>query len=1098
MLQIRRIPKEYTTIVLRSSYSSSTKKIRIPDWRAREKQPSNKAPKINHSFNGDDSFFKDLFQNRPKIVRTNIGEQSNVEALRKLIKNKPKITKPTDMSEVKLDLSKSNKQLVKMIQNKSQKNNKERYDIPSEDWLKNFSESEIKEISRLFKKLATTAKVSGKSMDQPISIGDLVTLGTENLRLYMVVGTPKSFDSRICTFLSDKGEIIFTTFHSIGYRFSGVIPEKFHDILKKFIVLEKKYLDTTPVGVPDAKFSKSNDALPKELQDENASGIVEEGEGEESEYEPNNLIVQQASSQLLTNTDVRTFIVPLVARSIYKQALIDISNLSSDKLGSMNLLLEELHTELQYDDHGQLNAPRTISIFEILYRLKYVGPDNKTDLNLGKSLNNVKDYENMEYPITDVLALLALLKVQSKLWKIIPAKSSFTPTKVRISSVAQISEEDRLSKFLASNKGMDEIVKSFKFSLTGKQISKKNMKQFKDIVALMKEYINDRFKDDNAMSTQVNSVIRKLDKLLIELKIPIDELYKNEYSSGRAYDLLTKLNNGTNFNPLLWSKETGISNKSPSVDVYSKQKVYEYFDSRDDCEEDKLLKTSMEANFYSTDPLKDVREDMKDTAIYCIDSPNAHEIDDGISIEEDGDEYAVSIHVAEPTSFIKPDSTISSIAFEKASTTYMPDEAFPMLPKVISDMAGLGIPDKDTRTFVVQYRIEKQLLDEFINKKLELANYTPSEELLQKIEKQINAKNKIFFATTRNYRQGFTYDKVNEVLATKELREQYKLTGETKDSDFNNLIKLEHISSLLMSIRRSKHAFIHANSNSQVYVEKSDTSYTESSFERTDENKLIIELANSLDAIIMSQSSITGVSTLLVSENMIIANYLTAKFASDNNIKILYRYLDPNFNEELVKEYNDIMKEQDSTGTDQLVQMYSFFTRGAITDKPRKHFLMGLSMYSNITSPLRRYIDLVNQWKIQDYFLDRVTVADESIPGIVSYLNGQNEVIRNNQERATSFWQGLFLRTYRDKLNEGGVDKPIDFKLRLVTSPKKGASVSVYMPDFKGIKAHVEVSPELLKDVESEKLKVGGILDSNRLRMKQVDFLENEVIFEYK
>ena len=74
----------------------------------------------------------------------------------------------------------------------------------------------------------------------------------------------------------------------------------------------------------------------------------------------------------------------------------------------------------------------------------------------------------------------------------------------------------------------------------------------------------------------------------------------------------------------------------------------------------------------------------------------------------------------------------------------------------------------------------------------------------------------------------------------------------------------------------------------------------------------------------MSQSSTTGVSTLLVSENMIIANYLTAKFASDNNIKILYRYLDPNFNEELVKEYNDIMKEQDSTGTDQLVQMYSF------------------------------------------------------------------------------------------------------------------------------------------------------------------------------
>ena len=28
-------------------------------------------------------------------------------------------------------------------------------------------------------------------------------------------------------------------------------------------------------------------------------------------------------------------------------------------------------------------------------------------------------------------------------------------------------------------------------------------------------------------------------------------------------------------------------------------------------------------------------------------------------------------------------------------------------------------------------------------------------------------------------------------------------------------------------------------------------------------------------------------------------------------------------------------------------------------------------MYSNITSPLRRYIDLVNQWKIQDFFLGK-------------------------------------------------------------------------------------------------------------------------------
>ena len=41
---------------------------------------------------------------------------------------------------------------------------------------------------------------------------------------------------------------------------------------------------------------------------------------------------------------------------------------------------------------------------------------------------------------------------------------------------------------------------------------------------------------------------------------------------------------------------------------------------------------------------------MRETPIYCIDDPTAHEIDDGISIHEDQQDYIVSIHVG--TQFI--------------------------------------------------------------------------------------------------------------------------------------------------------------------------------------------------------------------------------------------------------------------------------------------------------------------------------------------------------------------------------------------------------------------------------------------------------------
>ena len=72
-------------------------------------------------------------------------------------------------------------------------------------------------------------------------------------------------------------------------------------------------------------------------------------------------------------------------------------------------------------------------------------------------------------------------------------------------------------------------------------------------------------------------------------------------------------------------------------------------------------------------------------------------------------------------------------------------------------------------------------------------------------------------------------------------------------------------------------------------------------------------------------------------------------------------------------------------------------------------------MYSNITSPLRRYIDLVNQWKIQDFFLGKQqqqqqqqSRIDDKIFLIASYLNGQGEIIRNIQLRANTFGKGYF------------------------------------------------------------------------------------------
>ncbi|KAF6063805.1 RNB domain family protein [Candida albicans] len=959
----------------------------------------------------DDSFFKNIFQenkdNKSKSIETQSQDThqevktSGLEKIQNLVKSKVKSRSIFDSyANLRIDITKPNDELVRSIIKNTKTMNKKRFTDPATSWLSNFSQKQIQELQDFLNNdLPINGTINGKTMETPVKIGDLVTLGSESLRLYLVTSVPKTFNSRICTFLSDRGEIMFAPFSTIGYRFSGLIPDKYHKIIEKFVVLEQKYLNIPPI--------ESGTEEKEEVVDVDGNG-----DPDESAYlDPNDFIVQQASSQLLSNTDVQTFIVPTTVRQIYVPSLLQISNEAFWKMGPMYRKLEELHRSLQVDDNnGEFNTPRIVSIFEILSKLKQPTSEQSTStIKLGKSPTNSIDYDQRQYKISDVMAVLSLLKKQSHLWTILPCKSSFTPTKVTIWSLAQTKEEERTIEYLNNDDGLTEITKYCGQVALGQKPANTKPIFYNNVEKMLREYVNGKYKDDASISTTLVSLLRKVDKHFVELGIPLkEEAYKNEYSYGKAYDLLTKLNNDVVVNPLLWSEQANLpTEENASANTLTKQKFYNYMDQELANETpNEILQNTIANEIYNEDPLQHLRQDMRET-LYIV-----------LMIQRPMKLMMVFLYMK-----------INKIIF------YMPDTAFPLLPKLVSDIAGLGIPDKDTRTFVIQYRVDKKTVDEYISNK-------------------VNDKN-------------YKVDQFNEVLNDEIKINQYKSMGQSNDLDFNNLIKLQYISSLLWEIRKSNHAYTNSG-NTKLMVKKNNTK---------------------------------SASIKLVTENMIIANYLTARFATTNNIKILYRYLDPKFNDELLSEYQKLMKLSDTNNntsipTDQLTQMFPFFTRGLVTDKPQKHLLMGLSMYSNITSPLRRYIDLVNQWKIQDFFLD-----DKNIPGIASYLNGQGEIIRNIQSRANTFWQGLFLRNYQDLKNNYNYNhnhNPIDFKLKLITNPTMGPTVGVYIPNFRFINAHVEVSSEMLEDFKSGQLKIGGLIDSNKLHLKQVDFLENEVIFEYK
>tara|TARA_Y100001968_G_scaffold326923_2_gene370921 strand:- start:253 stop:1527 length:1275 start_codon:yes stop_codon:yes gene_type:complete len=82
--------------------------------------------------------------------------------------------------------------------------------------------------------------------------------------------------------------------------------------------------------------------------------------------------------------------------------------------------------------------------------------------------------------------------------------------------------------------------------------------------------------------------------------------------------------------------------------------------------------------------LNDDRIDLTSLETYTIDDPNTIEIDDAVSIEKEGSEYNIWIHIADPTSYIPFSSELDLLSRKRGITIYSPEKIITMLPRELS------------------------------------------------------------------------------------------------------------------------------------------------------------------------------------------------------------------------------------------------------------------------------------------------------------------------------------------------------------------------------------------------------------------------------
>lgn len=353
------------------------------------------------------------------------------------------------------------------------------------------------------------------------------------------------------------------------------------------------------------------------------------------------------------------------------------------------------------------------------------------------------------------------------------------------------------------------------------------------------------------------------------------------------------------------------------------------------------------------------RLDVPDQKVFCIDSPQAVLIDDGVSLEytEQEDEFWIHVHAADPASSIKPHSDLYKYMELIPENIYLQGHFQAML----SPPSGGGAQG-EVQDFVKNYSLAPGIpaltFSAKVNYGGDILDYkvqpTSLHDVVYMDPKDVSAfcneprpppsrSQELSVGTPMEETAG----DVNRIMTP---------TSALDQSSQDALLTLYRLAEALKAKRLEKGAWPYFFPGSSVEVQ----------FERTapkDESTIppdpYIKIATEQD----STCSVVG-------NLMVLAGQVAARWCSYRNIPAPYRQDTKSVQnyDRLLKFTKEVVYPQIREGTEpsraQRMELSSMTGGTQLSTSPGPHFLMGIDMYAKSTSPLRRFSDLLVHWQI--------------------------------------------------------------------------------------------------------------------------------------
>jgi len=136
---------------------------------------------------------------------------------------------------------------------------------------------------------------------------------------------------------------------------------------------------------------------------------------------------------------------------------------------------------------------------------------------------------------------------------------------------------------------------------------------------------------------------------------------------------------------------------------------------------------------------------------------------------------------------------------------------------------------------------------------------------------------------------------------------------------------------------------------------------------------------------------------------MILMGYVTSLFIDKYNLAAAYRIQKLNCNpSEILNKYND--------SEIKYIILKQYMGRSYITTKPGTHESLGLKMYVQCTSPLRRYLDLVIQRQVYNKINNYKLLSKDSVSKIIEYSKNRQSENNNIYKNDKFKYLSLFFR----------------------------------------------------------------------------------------